>query len=715
MDGSPLGRISSPRDRPIGIYTSPLLPGAFHRVLLSLPSETPGSADQVTVKICTLCESAHLQPTPSLASVDLPTVISPINISAPWDSIQGSISPLPTPQPPITVTSIHEVSPTRDAVGPSSVRHDSLPITLPSPLLPSITSQRGPPHSLSPRRLRPVDSFMASTTSLNTRESTSHGSITSSSQSSKNLHSYDMSTMKRSIEKWDPIVDLPVMSLPPDVPDVVASPMSLTARSSDTFPLLSHSSRSLSSSVRSIPTPSLHVRGSGGSGGGHGSNSSGSGGGSGFGVTGTSGTTIGSSFRDSHASSTSLVPSLRVNLGPTTASSSVLTSSSNAPLSSSTSSSSLGGNVSAFAHSLFSYLPSPAVMTSLSSQTTHTAESPNLPALWQRVCIRTLPVFSSGTSGFSVEALGDSVETYVRLVHERDAKHARAILHDQFEKLVSTGLHGMAVQLQQNDGLHLLSEFLRTWKHYYGTVIPFLHASFLPLESKLWSLDLLYATSLHRSDASNMPYMSNASDRSVDTSVPKAPSTQILRRRESDALDPPSPALQASPSVLIRSSVSGSSVHSHSFQTHRSYPRPSPVPVLSSDVPERMNIRRILLIMFRDHIVLPICDWLYMASSQVEYTNNLDHPASSPIMGLRPQLMHLVNIMNSLGTDDASQDRIERLRRGVLTQGAFSPRVSFLDPAQRPSLSAQLSPISPVPSHSMCNSTPTSPSLNTQT
>ena len=154
-------------------------------------------------------------------------------------------------------------------------------------------------------------------------------------------------------------------------------------------------------------------------------------------------------------------------------------------------------------------------------------------------------------------------------------------------------------------------------------------------------MDLLYAASLHRSDASNMPYMSNASDRSVDTSVPKALSTQILRRRESDALDPPSPALQASPSVLIRSSVSGSSVHSHSFQTHRSYPRPSPVPVLSSDVPERMNIRRILLIMFRDHIVLPICDWLYMASSQVEYTNNLDHPASSPIMGLRPQLMHL--------------------------------------------------------------------------
>ena len=715
MDGSPLGKISSPRDRPIGIYTSPLLPGAFHRVLLSLPSETPGAADQVTVKICTLSESAHMQPTPSLASVDLPTVISPINISAPWDSIQGSISPLPTPQPPITVTSIHEVSPTRDAVGPSSVRHDSLPTTLPSPLLPSVASQRAPTPSLSPRRLRPVDSFMASSASLNTRESTSHASITSSLQSSKNLHSYDMWTMKRSIEKWDPIVDLPVMSLPPDVPDVVPSPLSLTARSSDTFPLLSHSSRSLSSSVRSIPTPSLHVRGSGGGGGGHGSSSSGSGGGSGFGVTGTSGTTIGSSFRDSHASSTSLVPSLRVNLGPTTASSSVLTSSSNAPLSSSTSSSSLGGNVSAFAHSLFSYLPSPAVMTSHSSQTTHTAESPNLPALWQRVCIRTLPVFSSGTSGFSVEALGDSVGTYVRLVHERDAKHARAILHDHFERLVSTGLHGMAVQLQQNDGLHLLSEFLRAWKHYYGTVIPFLHAFFLPLESKLWSLDLLYATSLHRSDASNIPYMSNASDMSVDTSVPKASSTQILRRRESDALEPPSPALKASPSMPMKFSASGSSVHSHSLQTHRSYPRPSPIPVLSSDVPERMDIRRILLIMFRDHIVLPICDWLYMASSQVEYTNNLDHPASSPIMGLRPQLMHLVNIMNSLGTDDASQDRIERLRRGLLTQGPFSPRVSFLDPTQRPSLSAQLSPISPVPSHSMCNSTPTSPTLNTQT
>lgn len=525
--------------RSMSIYTKPLLPGAYHQVHVSAHDE------QIHARICTLSESAHLQhQTPSMISIDKPssTLPSPVSISFPSDmSAEAAVSP----------------------------GRDPLLLSRPDP-------HRSTPLSISPLRLRPVDTFMHS------RE----GTPRILSQTPKNAQSYDMLTMMRSIEKWDPMVD-PLSSTPSDMLDSATtagfSPLGLGARFSDA------SAPRGALSVRSMPASAVPLR--------------------------SSNTPTPHATPQGHSGSASSV----------------------------TNTSTLSGNVSAFAQSLFNYLPSPvAAIGGLNSGPTSAApDSQSLLQLWQRICICILPIFAQKPHNLLIEPLHDSVDLFVRLVHERDQMHARATLLSHFEKLVSTGLHGVTFQLQQNDGSRLLYDFLRAWQHYYGTVMPFLHACFSPLESRLWSMDLLLARWLHRHD----------------------PLTHI---------DP-------------------------------------------SHAPARIDLRHALLILFRDLIVLPICDWLYMTTVQMQYTIHTD-PSNALNTSVRGRLMQLVNIMNSLGTDDAAQQRIERLRRGLLSHGlslhshAPPTSTSTLDVMSPSNASTQPSPISPIPSCPIF-STPNSPTI----
>ena len=527
--------------RSMSIYTKPLLPGAYHQVHVSVHDE------QIHARICTLSESAHLQhPTPSLMSIDKPssTLPSPVSISFPSDtSPEAAVSP----------------------------GRDTLVLSRPDP-------HRSTPLSISPLRLRSVDTFMHS------RE----GTPRLLSQTPKNAQSYDMLTMMRSIEKWDPMVD-PLSSTPLDMLDSATtagfSPLGLGARFLDTPSSASRGALS----VRSMPASAVPLR--------------------------SSNTPTPHATSHGHNGSASSV----------------------------TNTSTLSGNVSAFAQSLFNYLPSPvAAIGGHNSGPTSAAPDPqSLLQLWQRICICVLPIFVQEPHNLLIEPLHDSVDLYVRLVHERDQVHARATLLSHFEKLVSTGLHGVTFQLQQNDGSRLLYDFLRAWQHYYGTVMPFLHACFSPLESRLWSMDLLLARWLQRHD----------------------PLTHI---------DP-------------------------------------------SHAPARIDLRHALLILFRDLIVLPICDWLYMTTVQMQYTIHTD-PSNALNTSVRGRLMQLVNIMNSLGTDDAAQQRIERLRRGLLSHGlslhSHTPptSTSILDVMSPSNASTQPSPISPIPSCPIF-STPNSPTI----
>ena len=313
--------------RSMSIYTKPLLPGAYHQVHVSAHDE------QIHARICTLSESAHLQhQTPSMISIDKPssTLPSPVSISFPSDmSAEAAVSP----------------------------GRDPLLLSRPDP-------HRSTPLSISPLRLRPVDTFMHS------RE----GTPRILSQTPKNAQSYDMLTMMRSIEKWDPMVD-PLSSTPSDMLDSATtagfSPLGLGARFSDA------SAPRGALSVRSMPASAVPLR--------------------------SSNTPTPHATPQGHSGSASSV----------------------------TNTSTLSGNVSAFAQSLFNYLPSPvAAIGGLNSGPTSAApDSQSLLQLWQRICICVLPIFAQEPHNLLIEPLHDSVDLFVRLVHERDQMHALSLIH----------------------------------------------------------------------------------------------------------------------------------------------------------------------------------------------------------------------------------------------------------------------------------------------
>jgi hypothetical protein len=104
-----------------------------------------------------------------------------------------------------------------------------------------------------------------------------------------------------------------------------------------------------------------------------------------------------------------------------------------------------------------------------------------------------------------------------------------------------------------------------------------------------------------------------------------------------------------------------------------------------------------------------------MTTVQMQYMIHTD-PSNALNASVRGRLMQLVNIMNSLGTDDAAQQRIERLRRGLLSHGlslhshAPPTSTSILDVMSPSNASTQPSPISPIPSCPIY-STPNSPTV----
>ncbi|WFD19351.1 hypothetical protein MCAP1_001581 [Malassezia caprae] len=538
------------QDRPMSIRTSPLLPAAFHQVYLDM-AEMSGH-ERLQVRVCTLCESGHLQPTP----LQLPRGI-------------GSSPHLPESAESM-LPSISRFSPhTPDAPDPSS-----LPV-------PAVTVKADGARSLmsgsSPLRIRPMENVFGLSHLHGHREPQPRP--LSTSQSSKHLQAYDMSTMLRSIEKWDPVMEWSDVS---DGPDMAASPLLSRPTEASGPPLSSRASS------RSIQTPSLSLR------------------------------------TDVASVAPSLVPlSLRANVASTPPSSSFPRTDTPSTLS----------NVSAFAQSILGHFPSSASLVNSS----HAPPSPGAPqpqSLWQSICVRLLPLFYDQAGDLRIESVSDSMETYVRFQFERDPDQAPAVLEDQLQKLLSTGLVGVTMQMQQSEGTQRVRELVRVWQHYYDTVIPFVHASMLPLETMLYSCHVLAAVSSHQENRS----------------VSRAPMHEH-----------PRPPLDAPP-------------------TH--------------PVPPALDVRRVLLLAFRDLVVLPVCDWLHSMTIRLE-SEPLDATTS-----LRPRLTQMIHILACLYTEDEAQVRIERLCRALDPTTRASSRMSIH--GGTPSMlgqSAQPSPTSPLPHH----------------
>ncbi|WFD26962.1 hypothetical protein MNAN1_001951 [Malassezia nana] len=568
LEGHPT-TLRTVQDRSMTIHTSPLLPAAFHQIYMDMTENSQGQ-ERLQVRVCTLCESGHLHPTP----LQLP---------------RGMASPSHLPEaepmlPSISRFSLHTHDTPEASYLPSSA-------TVKSEGVRSLLS------GTNPHRTRPMDSVLP-LSYLHHRDSQPRPQ--SASQTPKSLQVYDMSTMLRSIEKWDPVVEWPDAM---DGSEMTASP--LHARPSEVGPL----SGSRSSS-RNLQTPTLHLR------------------------------------TELSTSAPSLMPlSLRSNSVSTPSSSSFPRSDTPSTFS----------NVSAFAQSLLGHFPSSASLVSSSSMVTNpSASQPQ--SLWQSICVRLLPLFYDQVGDLRIESISETMDTYVRSLFERDPEQAPALLEDHLQKLISTGLMGVTMQLQQSVGTQQARELVRVWLHYYDTVLPYIHASMLPLETKLQSWHL------------SSRILSRPGNRLR---------TLIAPEDEEDALP--------------------------TSEQHASAKDETP----GGAVPPVLDVRRVLLLAFRDQVVLPVSDWLYSLTTRV------DAEPWDATTSLRSRLTQMVHILSCLYTQDGAQERIERLSRALADPlPCTSSRLSIQ--TSTPSfvgLSLQPSPVSPLPTHVCKNQLLDSPTL----
>ena len=224
--------------------------------------------------------------------------------------------------------------------------------------------------------------------------------------------------------------------------------------------------------------------------------------------------------------------------------------------------------------------------------------------IWQNICVRLFPLFNSELLTTSVESIIDLTEAYVRLTFERDASQALAVLHENLYKSAQTGLLSVTTRLQGHEGYSLLHALVVAWQFYYGTLLPYLEACLFPLESH----------------AAQLAYMQQAA----------------RQRAPHDSQTP-----------WIEEPAKGDT-------------RPTP------SMFQGVDVRRVLLLAFRDRVVLPIHDWLLSALDQ---RVGVDPPFLHRETGetdtlpkqLRPYLIQLMGILTGLHSDDAAQRRIEKL------------------------------------------------------
>ncbi|WFC97646.1 hypothetical protein MYAM1_000365 [Malassezia yamatoensis] len=540
LDGQGVNSLSTSPRRKIAVQTPILKPGAFHQVLVN---KVQSSETFFQVRILTLGEAAHLH---GLSTYPISPLLGAPGDSAHYirasDQIDRSSSPKALPPVTLSYLSLYDSTPT-----PGRTKRTSQPdISLPTGVEPKINNA-----TPSPSRGRTGSglSFLP----LGSRSSSS------STNPSRNLHAYDMSTMIRSIDKWD-------SNRSDDHYDTVQSPVHSSSRGTDP----------ITGSKFSSPFQ-------GG---------------------------VGGTFSHGTPRANESTSSLAIT-SPTTAGRAAFSVSASASASSlhgSTSSAAPLLNVGAFAQSLFGHTGSSGVTESETSDAT---------AIWQSVCVRLFPLFNYETLNTPVEAIADSVDLYVRLIFEQDPAQALAILHENLRKDVLRGLLSITNKLQGREGQALLHGLSWAWRVYYCTIVPYLQACLSPLEHRAAELSML---------------------------------------------------------------------HQAAAQRYRSLGVFSPSELKQADCPtydmEGVNVRRVLLLAFRDRVLLPIYEWFFYVLQ-----NFLTLPRGNPDLSqveaesirkeLRPYLLQLVGVLASLRTDDLAQERMEILYKSVTeipTKTSFKPQ-----------------------------------------
>ncbi|OAV96260.1 hypothetical protein PTTG_03468 [Puccinia triticina 1-1 BBBD Race 1] len=259
--------------------------------------------------------------------------------------------------------------------------------------------------------------------------------------------------------------------------------------------------------------------------------------------------------------------------------------------------------------------------------------------VWSQVILRVIPLFNGeGHKGF-IEDLNDFVSQHIHKTIADSPSKSIIKLHADITQLLANGVMILNNKLQpdQLSDERLLVRVFEVWHFFFTGVLPYLEAIFLPLMSDENLLNMI-----------------------------ESKNNKVLQER----LQQQHLLQQATTNASLFSSTSSSLLFRQSNRAHPPTSQPpknrstgSPNPRTDhQDVIQGIDIRRLALIAFREHLIAPIHPRLYKLFA-ILYDPTACPPSSLPALAIGPhssEHMHLkrlqmVGLLCSVQTDDARQ------------------------------------------------------------
>ncbi|PWZ02289.1 hypothetical protein BCV70DRAFT_156846 [Testicularia cyperi] len=245
--------------------------------------------------------------------------------------------------------------------------------------------------------------------------------------------------------------------------------------------------------------------------------------------------------------------------------------------------------------------------------------------VWQAICVRVLPLFNGEPLRSSIEELNESVTAHVRRTVERSPARAIESLTSDLISLTSSGTLTLNSKLQGLDDTRLLVRMVEVWTFYLTQVLPYVEGCFLPLRTDLVLQSL--------------------------TSSGSARQTSAAASSAVDADGGGGGAVRVTGASIAASTPSQSSSTGYDKQ--------------------RIDVRRILLSVFRDQVILPIYERLFHlfahivdldpAFAMMQDAHGVDEGAKQVYL----RLLQMTSILASILSNDEAQGAVDSLLRSL--------------------------------------------------
>ncbi|MBW0498257.1 hypothetical protein O181_037972 [Austropuccinia psidii MF-1] len=260
--------------------------------------------------------------------------------------------------------------------------------------------------------------------------------------------------------------------------------------------------------------------------------------------------------------------------------------------------------------------------------------------VWSKVVLRVIPLFNGeGHKGF-IEDLNEFVSQHIHKTIADSPSKSISKLNSDLNELFTAGISILNNKLQADNlsNNRLLIRILEVWHFFFTAVLPYLEAIFLPL---MTDQDLM--------------------------SVIESKNNKVLQER----LQQQHLLQQATTNTSLLASSSSSLLrpNSRNLQTQPRHRSATNQLTKSDETLQEIDIRRLALAAFRDHLILPIFPRLYLLFSLL-YDPSLSHKHS--ILNLSPEIqseqihfkrLQMIGLLCSVQSDDSKQSSMEEFSK----------------------------------------------------